>query len=222
MSFLSSVLPLPWARIFYTKDSSLIKLLAAKRFGGNTEKERVCAERWIHAKEMWVQRHKGLDAINDKDIVEIEEACTRYGISRERISDFIVLDGKPSVMRYIIDTEKKKVSIKIPRENKKSPITDDDHVKQKVEVNLEGYQLVYFTKARRLNITSNTDGKTISVYHSESKNGRILTQDYTVTDSFADDIGVCQRIEGTPVCFSVTEEKIMVSFEKAKVVVNFL
>jgi hypothetical protein len=197
--------------------------LAAKRFSGNREKERVCAERWIHAKEMWVQRHKGLDAINHKeDVAEIEEACARYGINKEKINDFIALDGKSSVMRYIIDTESKKVSIKIPRENKKPPITDDDHhVKQKVEVNIDGYELVYFTKIKRLNITSNADGKTISVCHSESKIGTILTQDYTVTDSFTDDIGACQKIEGTPVYFSVTEEKIMVSFEKTKVVVHF-
>jgi hypothetical protein len=202
--------------------------LAMKRFDENTENERLCVERWIHAKGM-VQHGKSKDMTSYN---EVEEKCKNYGINKEKINDFIVLDEKSSSIRYIIDTEMKKesdktksskVTIKMHCENNENQIVDiDRNVKKKVEFDLEGYRLVYFTKTRRLNVTSNTDGKIISLHHSNRKNDCISTDDYIITDGFVDDIGNCQKIEETPICFSITEEKITVFFEKARIVVSFL
>jgi hypothetical protein len=81
---------------------------------------------------------------------------------------------------------------------------------------------VYFIKAGRLNITSNTDGKTISLQRSKEKEDCILTRDYTVSNGIADGLGDCQIIDETPICFCVTEDKIAVSFANTKTVINFL
>jgi hypothetical protein len=203
--------------------------LALKRFAGDAEKEQICAERWIHAKEIQAKYSKGQNAINRDR--EAEEKRRIYGIN-EVIADFIVLDGKPSVIKYIIDTEMKeesdkikpsRVTVKIPRENSKNQITTtESSIMQKTEFSLDGYRFVYFAKERRLNIENNTDGKTISLYHSDRQDNCIRTQDYDITDDFVDDIGDCQKIEGTPIHFSITDEKITVLFAKAKIVVSFL
>jgi hypothetical protein len=205
---------------------------AMKRFAGDTEKEQICAERWIHTKEL--QANAELN--KEKKTISLDEAekmRKKYGINiNEKIDDFIALDGKSTVIKYIIDTEMKKtpdeikpsnVTIKIHHENDKNQIAKTDNgIKQKTEFDIEDYRLVYFTKARRINITSNANGKTISLYHFNKSNDCFSSQDYVVTDSFIDDIGGCKKIEETPIHFSITEEKITVFFEKSKVAVNFL
>jgi hypothetical protein len=204
--------------------------IAAKYFADNedNDNERICVERWIRTKEMQV-KHSG----NKDAILRNQEAETKrkdYGISG-KIDDFITLSGKSSVIRYIIDTEmsrvsddiKSKVIVKKRHENHiHQKENTDRNIKPKVEFDLEDYHLVYFTKARRLNITSNIDGKTISLQHSTKKNDCISTHDYVVTEGFIDDIGDCQRIAGTAICFYMTDEKITISFENTKVVMNFL
>jgi hypothetical protein len=203
--------------------------LAQKRFAENadTDNERIAVERWIHTKEIQVKHSGNKDAILRGQEAEVKRKD--YGIS-DKIDDFITLDRKSSVIKYIIDTEmsrtadkiKSKVIVKKHSENQSGKKGGYDRsIKQKVEFDLEGYHLVYFTEARRLNIASNSDGRTISLLHSVKKNDCALTNDYILTDSFTNEIGYCQRIEGTAIYFCI-EEKITVLLENINVVINFL
>ncbi|MDR3326747.1 MAG: hypothetical protein LBT04_01210 [Prevotellaceae bacterium] len=200
--------------------------LAIKRFVDNTKKERICVERWIHTKEIQAKHSGTKDAENRTQ--EAVEKRKKYGIN-EKIDDFIALDEESSVIKYIINTEKNKESVEIkpPKVTVKTHHENQSvdavrNVKQKVDFDLEGYKFAYFTEARRLNITNNTDGKTISLQYSDQKNDCISTSDYVITDGFVDNVGDCQKIEGTPICFCITAEKITVSFENTKVVLHFL
>jgi tetratricopeptide (TPR) repeat protein len=198
--------------------------MAIKRFADNVENERICVERWIHTKEIHAQ-HSGSKEAN-KLKQEATEKRREYGINEKKIDDFIALDGESSVIKYIIDNENKKKSVEIkpPKVTVKTHpenhgVNNDRNVKQKVEFELEGYKFAYFTEARRLNVESNTDGKTISLQHSDQK---FVTQDFNITDVISADIGDCQKIEETPICFCITTEKITLSFENTKVVMHFL
>jgi hypothetical protein len=205
--------------------------LAQKRFvdNANTDNEQICVERWILAKEMQA-KHSG----NKEEVRRTHEAAEKrkeYGIEG-KIEDFITLDGKSSVIKYIIDNERNQTSnsikpkvivVKKRPENQSSNKEEADrNVKQKVEFDLEGYRLVYFTETRRLNIASNSDGKIISLLHSTEKNDCVSTHDYVIIDDFTDDIGDCQRIEGTTICFCITDKEIILLFENAKIVMKFL
>jgi hypothetical protein len=148
--------------------------MAIKRFVNDTKKERICVERWIHTKRMQAKYSTN----RDKDMItriqeEAEKKGRDYGIN-DIIDEFIVLDGKSSVIKHIINCERgkesnspkpPKVTVKIRQDLPKSDT--DRGIKHKVEFDLEGYNFVYFTKTRRLNITSNTDGKTISFHNSD-------------------------------------------------------
>jgi tetratricopeptide (TPR) repeat protein len=199
--------------------------MAVKRFDENAEKKRICVERWILTKEMHAERSGSKDKLmREKEAMEKRK---EYGIENKKIDDFIDLSEKSDVIKYIIDSEMKKgtekpykVTVKIRPENQ---IVDTDRgVKRKVEFDIEGCSLAYFPKERRLNITSATDGKTISLRHSDQKNDCVSTQDYVITDAFVDDIGGCQRVEGTPIYFCITDEKIKVHFENTNIVIDFL
>jgi hypothetical protein len=202
--------------------------MAARRFTENPDNERICAERWILAKENQAQ-YSGSKGRPGR-AQEAAEKRKEYGIEG-KIDDFITLDEKSSVIRYIINCEmdkeldkikpsKAKATVKIPR--RKPDLIDQDGVKQKVELVIENYRLAYFTKSKKLNIESNTDGKTISLYNSEQKKDCFSTQDYVITNVFTNEIGDCQKIKDTPIHFCIMNKKITVYFENTNVVINFL
>jgi hypothetical protein len=200
--------------------------MAMKRFSGNPENERICAERWILTKENQAQ-HSGSKEKAGR-AREAAEKRKAYGIEG-KIADFITLEGKSSVIKYIINCEldKKpeavkpsKVTVKIPRKNHNAIAPHS--ARQKVEFEFENYRLAYFTKLKKLNIESNTDGKTISLQYFKQKNDCFLTHDYAIKNTVTDKLGNCQKIEETPICFCVTEEKISVYFENTNIVINFL
>jgi hypothetical protein len=196
--------------------------MAIERFNKNTEKRRICAERWILAKELQA-KYSGSKAETSR-AQEAAEKRKEYGIGG-KIDDFITLDGKSSVIKYIIESETiketnkmkpPKAVVKIPRKNH-----EVDSVKEKVEFSIEGYRLAYFTEVRKLNIESNTDGKTISLYHSDQENNLVPSHDYVITDAFVSELGNCQKAEKTPIYFCITEDKITVFFENTKIAINF-
>jgi hypothetical protein len=199
--------------------------MAAKRFAGDVENERICVERWILTKEMQAKLSKGKEEV--RRIQEAAEKRREYGIEG-KIDEFIILDGKSSVINYIIESEMDKepdkikpakAIVKIPRNNHDA--VAEHSVREKVEFSIEGYRLAYFTGVRKLNIESNTDGKTISLHHSNQKENRISSQDYIITDSFVNELGDCQKVEKTPIYFCMSEDKITVSFENTRTVINF-
>jgi hypothetical protein len=196
--------------------------MAAKRFAGDAENERVCAERWVLAKEMQAKLSETKGETSRKQAAA--EKRKEYGIEG-RIDEFITLDGKSSVIKYILKSEMDretgkikptKAIVKIPRKNH-----DVESVRERVEFEIEGYRLAYFPRVSKLNIENNTDGKTISLYHSSQKKDCILSQDYVITDSFVNELGNCQKVEKTPICFCITEDKITVSFEHTKIAIDF-
>jgi hypothetical protein len=205
--------------------------MAAERFSGNAENERICVERWILAKEMQAKISGSKGEANRKQ--EAAEKRKEYGIEG-KIDEFIALDGKSAVIKYIIESEMNgvmapkeadktklpKATVKIPRKN--HDVAAEHSVRQKIEFEIEGYRFAYFTKLRKVNIENNTNGKTISLHHSDLKKDCISTHDYVVTDGFINEIGDCQKIEETPIYFCTTEDKITVSFENTKVVINFI
>ena len=212
--------------------------MAIKRFMKNSDNERICVERWILAKETQAKRSGSKDEV--LRMQEAEEKRKEYGIEGE-IESFIKHDGKTSVIKYIIDSEldkkdekikQEKVTIKIPQKksDKQIKLNNDDltgdisqqYIKQKVEFSLDNYNLVYFTKPKRLNITSNIDGKTISIQYSEQEKDCISTHDFNILNTTVEEIGNCFIIEKTPIHFCITKEKILVYFNNTNVVFNFL
>ena len=199
--------------------------MAIEHFNENPENKRICVERWILAKENQAQHSR-----NNEEVSRTQEASEKrkeYGIEG-KIDEFITLDGKSTVIKYIIESEmdKKtdkiklpKVTVKIPH---KKPDLIDHGVKQKIEFEIENYRLAYFTKNRRLNIESNTDGKKISLYNFEQKKDCFSTDDYVITNVITNELGDCQKIEDTPIHFCIIENKITVYFENTNIVISFL
>ena len=200
--------------------------MAIQRFSENEENRRICIERWILAKEKHAKHGGGKE--KEKREQAAAEKRREYGIEGD-IDDFIRLDEKSGVIKYIIDSEMsgepdkpRQIKLKVKTPGRSQDTVQEQSVKQKTELDMEGYHLVYFMKTRRLNITSNTDGKTISLQHSEQKTDYISTGDYIVKSSNIDELGNCQKIEETPIYFSVTEDRITVFLENTKTVINFL
>jgi hypothetical protein len=201
--------------------------MVAKRFNGDTAKKRVCAERWILAKELQA-KYVG-NKMAEECAKEAAEWRKKYGIEG-KIDEFIELDGKSSVIKYIIESEKKKEPENKETDKIKSPhvVVETPHkshdvgsIRKKVEFSIEGYRLAYFAEVRKLNIESNTDGKTIQLCHSDQEKDCVSSRDYVVTNSFVKELGNCQKVEETPVYFCIAEDKIAVSFENTSIVINF-
>jgi hypothetical protein len=197
---------------------------AMDRFKNNEEKMLICVERWINAKELQANFNNGSEKWIKERIQEARDKRHQYGIGDKVLDEFIEFTGWPEFYSFIINNEK---GIILPAEKQgaaespKAPVTNDSETvvseKSKIEFDFEGYKFSYYKKNRRLNITNNEEGKTLTISPE-----KYSSDDYIFSDFTFSAIGPCKKVDDTPIVFKFSEDVITVVFDYSHIVFTFL
>ncbi|MDR0682840.1 MAG: ATP-binding domain-containing protein [Dysgonamonadaceae bacterium] len=193
---------------------------AMNRFS-DKENKQLCVERWIHAKELQAKFNAGNEKWTDERYREARNKRQEYGIGDKVFDEFIEFNNWPDLYKFIINQESSYISRggEEPKLNfdKTVPAETLGEIKQKIEFDFEGYSFSYFQKNKRLNITNNDDGKTITVSHE-----KYVSDDYNIIDYGFLSFGDCKKIENTPIVFKPDKDFINVTFDYSHIVFTFL
>ncbi|MDR2384098.1 MAG: ATP-binding domain-containing protein, partial [Tannerella sp.] len=189
---------------------------AIDRFS-DKENKQLCVERWINAKELQAKINAGNEKWADERYREARNKRQEYGIGNKVFDEFIELNNWPELYKFIIDQESSYISKggEEPELNFDKTVTFETtrEIKQKIEFDFEGYTFSYFQKNKRLNITNNDDGKTITVSRE-----KYASDDYTTIDYSFLPFGDCKKIENTPIIFKLEKDLINVAFDYSRIV----
>jgi hypothetical protein len=194
---------------------------AIECFHDDSEKSVLCAERWINAKELQVKFNKGSEKWIKERSQEAQNKRKEYGIGNKELDEFINFENWPDLYKFIIENELRNESAgkRITSElNPDRIVVSGPSVseKQKIDFDFEGYKFSYYKKSRRLNITNNDDGKTLTI-----SGGKYASDDYTIIDYSFEPFGACKKAETTPVIFRL-DGAIRVAFDYSDILFTFL